>query len=106
MRITARHILGAAAALSVLACTNDSMKPEAWDKLVNEFLDSTFTARPDLAVYMGRHEFDGKLPDWSNAGLAHEQSRLVSWRTRLAGIDSTTLDDASAFERNYMIAVI
>jgi hypothetical protein len=106
MRISARNIIGAVATISVLACTNDSMKPEAWDTLVNEFLDSTFKARPDLAVYMGRHEFDGKLPDWSNAGLAHEKARLESWRARLQGIDSTELDDTREFERNYMLAVI
>jgi hypothetical protein len=107
MRFHHRHILGAAAALSVLACTTESsMTPEAWDTLVNEFLDSTFAARPDFAVYMGRHEFDGKLPDWSTAGLAHEKARLEGWRKRLDETDTTGLDDTRRFERNYMLAVI
>ena len=93
--------------MCVLACTaTDSMKPEAWDSLVNEFLDSTFRARPDLAVYAGRHEFDGKLPDWTNAGLAKEKARLEGWKKRLEETDSTNLDDARQFERHYMIAVI
>jgi hypothetical protein len=107
MRIL-RQILGAAAAFSILACNADqsSMEPDAWDSLVNEFLDSTFAARPDFAVYQGRHEFDGRLPDWSNAGLAAEESRLTSWKQRLEAVDTTTLDDAARFERNYMLAVI
>lgn len=77
-----------------------------WDTLVSDFLDSTFTARPDLAVYMGRHEFDGQLPDWSKEGLANEQTRLERWKTRIEGIDVSALDEARRFEREYMTAAI
>jgi hypothetical protein len=82
------------------------MKPETWDALVNEFLDSTFAARPDIAVNAGRHEFDGKLPDWSDKGLDNERGRLEEWRARIDKSDTTGLDAPRRFERNYMIAVI
>jgi hypothetical protein len=36
-----------------------------WDAYVGQFLDSYFAAHPDVAIIAGRHEFDGKLPDWS-----------------------------------------
>ena len=45
---------------------------KAWDSYLNEFLEAYFVARPDFAVRAGRHEFDGKLPDWSADGLAKE----------------------------------
>lgn len=82
------------------------MKPEAWDKLVNDFLDSTFVARPDIAVNAGRHEFDGRLPDWSNAGLEAERARLEEWRMRIDKADTVALDAPRRFGRDYMIAVI
>lgn len=88
------------------ACEPARMTPDTWDTLVTEFLDSTFAARPDIAVNAGRHEHDGRLPDWSEGGLAREVTRLTEWRTRLDGADTSALDDARRLERNYMIAVI
>ena len=34
----------------------------AWDKYVDEFIESYFVAQPGLAVWAGRHEFDGVSP--------------------------------------------
>ena len=38
-----------------------------WDKYIAAYLDAYFAAHPDQAVSAGRHEFDGKLPDFSKA---------------------------------------
>ena len=35
-----------------------------WGKFLDGFLTGYFPRNPDFAVYQGRHEFDGKLPDW------------------------------------------
>ena len=88
------------------ACDANRMTPQTWDALVNSFLDSTFGARPDIAVNAGRHEFDGRLPDWSEAGLDRERGRLEEWRARVEQADTSALDAPRRFERNYMIAVI
>ena len=64
----------------------------SWDALVTEFLDSTFAARPEIAVNSGRHEFDGQLPDWSEAGLTRERNRLTAWRARLDDIDEYCIE--------------
>ena len=82
------------------------MTPEAWDTLVSDYLESTFSARPDIAVFAGRHEYDGRLPDWSEAGLAEERARLARWRTRLERIDTTKLDSARRFEREHVLSQI
>ena len=34
-----------------------------WDSFVTEFLEEHFAARPVFAVSVGRHEYDGQLPD-------------------------------------------
>ena len=47
-----------------------------WDKYVAGYLEAYFAVHPEIAVGEGRHEFDGKLPDWSKSGLDREAARL------------------------------
>ena len=68
------------------------------DALIEEYLK----AQPSFAVYQGRHEFDGQLPDWSAAGLAAEVKRLHAARDRAAAVAGLT--GADAFEREYLIS--
>jgi hypothetical protein len=56
----------------------------AWDKYVDEFIESYFVAQPGLAVWAGRHEFDGRLPDWSAAAIKREVQRLHAEHDRAA----------------------
>src|ERR1700694_5123558 len=54
--------------LALIAGCRSAQKPVSspeWDKYVNGYLDAYFTVHPDIAVTEGRHEFDGKLPDFS-----------------------------------------
>ncbi|MGZ8215178.1 MAG: DUF885 domain-containing protein, partial [Methylosarcina sp.] len=43
-------------------------KLPAWNSFVDQFIEGYFILEPTFAVSAGRHEFDGKLPDWSPAG--------------------------------------
>jgi Bacterial protein of unknown function (DUF885) len=79
---------------------------KTWDSYVNEFLEAYFVAHPDFAVRAGRHEFDGKLPDWSSEGLAKEIKRLHAQKVRVAGFQDSALDERQRFEREYVAAVI
>ena len=84
-------------------------KPAAavqWDRYVHDFIESYFTAHPDAAVSAGRHEFDGKLPDWSRAGLDREVLRLREERVHALSFKPADLDERRRFERDYLIAVI
>ncbi len=65
----------------------------SWDSYVGAFLESTFAANPDLAVYQGRHEFDGRLPDWSPTGIQKEIARLRAERAKAMAFDSAALDE-------------
>jgi len=80
-------------------------KPE-WDSYVDKFLSDYFEANPTFAVLQGKHEYDGKFPDWSDAGLQKEITRLKTERERAAGFKDSDLDDRQKFERNYLIAQI
>ena len=77
-----------------------------WDAHVEQFLTDYFTANPTSGVYQGRHEFDGKLPDWSPEGLNREIARLKSEREKASAFKDDQLDERQRFERDYMIAQI
>ncbi len=79
---------------------------QAWDSYLDEFLGDHFAAHPDFAVRAGRHEFDGKLPDWSPEGLAKEAKRLHAAKDRVAGFPESALDERQRFEREYVAAQI
>lgn len=117
-KLLLRLILAAAFAflLSSIACqptTPSNNQPaisvsdsKAWDSYVNEFLEAYFVARPDFAVRAGRHEFDGKLPDWSAEGLVKEAKRLHAQKDRVAGFRDVALNERQLFEREYVTSVI
>lgn len=88
------------------ANTNLSAANAKWDAHVEQFLTDYFTANPNFAVYQGRHEFDGKLPDWSPEGLTKEIARLKSEREKAAAFKDDQLDERQKFERDYLIAQI
>src|ERR1041384_4201771 len=69
--------------------TNSATANAQWDAYSAKFIDDYFAANPTFAVYQGKHEYDGKLPDWSEEGLKKEIDRLKAER-----------DKASAFKRS------
>lgn len=75
-----------------------------WDRFVEQYLDTYFEANPNVAVVAGRHEYDGRIPDWSPEGLSREVTRLREWRARAEGFDTTALDDDRRFERENLLA--
>jgi hypothetical protein len=79
---------------------------KSWDSYVNEFIEAYFRAHPDFAVRAGRHEFDGKLPDWSAEGIKKEIARLHAEKDRIAGFADSTLSERQRFEREYVASVI
>jgi hypothetical protein len=79
---------------------------KTWDGFTNDFMEATFEARPNYAVWAGRHEFDGRLPDWSAAGIKKEIERLRAARKRALEFTDSRLSVSQRFERDYVIAVI
>src|SRR5690349_11628678 len=77
-----------------------------WDRYVEIFLEDYFEAQPVFAVGSGRHEYDGRLPDWSPEALAGEVERLRAERRRAEAFDPAALDERQRFEREYVLAQI
>lgn len=89
-----------------LQCLDTSVVAGGWDHFVRSFLDGYFERHPTFAAGAGRHEFDGRLPDWSPEGLAREADWLKAERARAAEFDPATLDERRAFEREMLNVVI
>src|ERR687884_2255121 len=88
------------------AAAAPSRADAAWDGFVAQYLESYFVAHPEAAVVAGRHEFDGRLPDWSERGLEREGDRLRAWRDRASRFDTTALEASRRFEHAYFLAQI
>jgi uncharacterized protein (DUF885 family) len=77
-----------------------------WEPFVGAFLDEYFAANPTFAVGQGRHEFDGKLPDWTEAGLKKQIAWLEAKRTEAVAFAASALTPREKFERDYLVAQI
>jgi uncharacterized protein (DUF885 family) len=96
---------------SVPAQEADNADPEpaanaAWNTFVDRYIEDYFETHPGFAVVQGRHEFDGRLQDWSADGIAREISRLKQARDRALSFGDDALDDRQRFQREYLVAAI
>lgn len=85
---------------------SDSDRDQSWTDYRNQFLESYFAAHPNFALRAGRHEFDGKLPDWSPQSIAAEIKRLRAEKDKLGRFRDRDLEEEDAFEVDYVDAVI
>jgi hypothetical protein len=99
-------VLVAASAQLCAAASPAPAESAAWSKFVNDYVEATFKSQPFFAVYAGRHEFDGQMPDLSRAGIDKEITRLRAARRAALTIDAAGMSDAQKFERDYLVAVI
>lgn len=81
------------------ACNNNSDKPagtagsadEAFGKLADDYLTGYLAWRPQQAVGLGFHEYDGKVTDYSKASLDAELKRLKDFAQKLSSVDTADL---------------
>ncbi|WP_288486891.1 DUF885 domain-containing protein [uncultured Novosphingobium sp.] len=109
-------LLTGIACLALSACTTATAPPvaetsppstqpaaqAAWKDFVQATIQQWFTLDPSTAVYQGDHRFDGKLPDWSEAGLA---TRIAFLRSVVSDAGAyTNLSPQDAMERDNLVS--
>jgi hypothetical protein len=77
-----------------------------WPAFVDSFIEARFKADPYFAVQAGRHEFDGKMPDWSRAALDADVGELRKFAGELAKRDPVSLSASQRFEHEHLQWVI
>ncbi|MET0240788.1 MAG: DUF885 domain-containing protein [Sphingobium sp.] len=89
------------------AATPPPSKParQQWTAFRDAFIEGMFRHEPYFAVYQGRHEYDGKLPDWSEAGLKNEADFLTASIADARAYDAASLTAEQKFERDYLVSV-
>lgn len=107
------HLMLSAAALALAGCaatageeaaSSGGAQPSRWAAFSQSFIDGYFRHNPNFAVYQGRHEYDGQLPDWSPTGLANRIAFLRSSIAAAEAHDARTLSREERFERDYLVA--
>ena len=112
-----RHYLIAAVSVAAIGITGACKKVDgdtgtttvaasagsAWGKHIETFLDGYFKVSPTTAVYQGKHEFDGKLPDWSPEGLKAQIDYRKQAIADAKAFDDSGMTDAEKFERDYPV---
>src|SRR5689334_14858156 len=58
-----------------------------WPAFVDSFIEARFKTDPYFAVQSGRHEYDGKMPDWSRTALDANIAELRNFAGELAKRD-------------------
>src|SRR5512140_166641 len=79
---------------------------ERWDAYTKQFIESYLKLHPDLAVWLGRHEFDGMLPDWSPEGLNRQISWLHQQRDSIMAFDSKSMDTLRHLEHELLLTEV
>ncbi|MDH5307827.1 MAG: DUF885 domain-containing protein, partial [Myxococcales bacterium] len=104
-----RWLLAISAIAIGLGCGGaQTVRPDpgsAWPDFADAFIDAYFEIEPSYAVWSGRHEFDGRLPDWSAAGVARSAHALRDWRGRALAFEASALSADERLEREHLVAV-
>jgi uncharacterized protein (DUF885 family) len=88
---------------TVAAAPAQAQPTMAWKDFAQQTIDRWLAIDPAFAVYQGAHQYDGKLPDWSEAGL---KARADFLRGVIADARAfRRLSGAEAFERDYLVKV-
>jgi len=81
-----------------ISCNNNDIKTAAgsnsdtaFDTIASDYLKGWLDWRPQNAVALGMHEYDGRVSDYSKASLDKELSRLKVYDQKLNGVDTASL---------------
>ncbi len=103
-------LASAALALSATGAAPARPAPQAtaqsWAAFRDRFVERYFRLDPATAVYEGRHDFDGQLPDWSDAGLKRQADLFHATLTQARAFPLAGLTPQERFERLYLMKVV
>jgi hypothetical protein len=101
-----KTIAAALAAAMLCGAPAHAKSNAAWPHFLGDFEKEYFAAQPAFAVSQGKHEYDGKLPDWSAKGIASHVAWLRAEQQRAKHFQAAALTKKQRFEREYLLSRI
>ena len=77
-----------------------------FETLAREFMDTHFAQRPDQAVALGWHQYDGKVARWNAAAITAEEARLRHYQTAFQQFAPAGLSSAHQLDREVLLSDI
>jgi uncharacterized protein (DUF885 family) len=77
-----------------------------FQKLSDEFLDGYLAWRSQYAVYLGIHEYDGKITDFSKQSIDSELIRLKTYEQKFSAIDSASLSPEMYYDLRILLGAL
>lgn len=88
------------------ATTASAVPGQGFDELSGAVVQHLYQLEPWSAVSLGLHEFDGKLPDRSPAGLSRAIAQLQGDRAALEAIAGDSLTGAQHEDRDVLVLAV
>jgi uncharacterized protein (DUF885 family) len=101
--------------LAIVGCNKPQQPPtvnktaaadSAFAALSEDFLTGYLAWRPQSGTYLGLHEYDGKVTDYSKASLDAELARLKAFDQKLTALDTTSLSPKNFYDYRILQAGI
>jgi uncharacterized protein (DUF885 family) len=90
-----------------VSSAQDADLPErSYRAIAEEFLSSDLSWRPQEAVWLGLHDYDGKVANLHRESIERERTLLQSFRDRLAKIQGGQLDHRLDIQRRMLLTMI
>ncbi len=81
-----------------ISCNQKGSGDAAFEKLSEEYLKGYLDWRPQYGTYLGFHEYDGKITDYSKTSIETEVARLKDFDKKFAEIDSASLSSKKYYD--------
>ncbi len=88
------------------SCKNSHSGDADFQKLSEEYISGYLAWRPQNAVSLGFHEYDGKLDNFSKTSIDAELARLKKYDEKLAQIDTASLSQKVYYDFSVLRSAI
>ena len=83
---------------TLAGCNQKGNGDAAFDSLSDEYLKGYLAWRPQSGTYLGLHEYDGKITDYSKESIDAEMARLKDFDKKFSEIDSASLSKKKYYD--------
>ncbi|HND82394.1 MAG TPA: DUF885 family protein, partial [Chitinophagales bacterium] len=71
---------------------------KAFEKLAASYIDSYLSWRPQYGTYLGLHEYDGKITDYSDVSIEKELTKLKEFDKKFEAIDVNSISKKNYYD--------